>query len=137
MKTHLLRRLVGGLLAVTVVFGVLGDGMVTKTEAALSTKCGGAQNGVYYIRNKRTNLFLDVNNSGGHNAKVKQFTYNGKPAQQWEIFDEKNGHSLAPRHNLNLRLHVDNAWGNGEQAVVQNVNNNSAAQRFRLPLVRR
>ena len=135
MKNKGFKQILAMFLTFALVFGIMGEGFFTiTTEAALSTTGGGAINGVYYIRNRNSFLFLDVHNSGTSSGTVvKQWSFNGKPAQRWQIHDEGDGHSLRPMHATGLRLHVESTWSNGKQAEVR-TSNGSTHQRFRLPV---
>lgn len=76
---------------------------------------------------------MDMTSAGGSGTNVIQYQYYESSTQKWKIIYEGNGlYSLAPSHDLNLRLDVPNATSaNGENLWVY-TSNNTPAQRWRI-----
>ncbi len=87
----------------------------------------------YYIRSVNSGKYMDVTNFGGNTTSVTQHGLNGGTNQQWRVVYHAEGwYSLAPAHNLNLRLDVPGGNRvNGQDLWVYN-SNNTSTQRWRI-----
>lgn len=62
----------------------------TKTKASTSSS---SLEGIYYIKNVHSGLYLDVaNGSTSNNANIQQWSYNGCNAQKFKIVSDGNGY---------------------------------------------
>ena len=69
--------------------------------------------GTYYIKNKKSGLYLDVPNSSTTNGKVvEQHSFNGGKNQQWKV-EKFTGavYELRPLHHPTAMLHLSNSAG--------------------------
>ena len=87
----------------------------------------------YFIRSVNSGKYMDVTNFGGNTTSVIQHGLNRGTNQQWRVVYHAEGwYSLAPVHNLNLRLDVPGGNRvNGQDLWVYN-SNNTSTQRWRI-----
>ena len=87
----------------------------------------------YFIRSVNSGKYMDVTNFGGNTTSVTQHGLNGGTNQRWRVVYHAEGwYSLAPAHNLNLRLDVPGGNRvNGQDLWVYN-SNNTSTQRWRI-----
>lgn len=93
--------------------------------------------GVYYIRNKRSNKYLDITNNGTTNGtSVIQHAYHGNTNQRFKITYESDGYySIKPMHVPNQTSAIDmrsNSLANtdGTDAQIWTYNPNYQEQKF-------
>ena len=96
------------------------------------------ENGTYYIRNKKSGHYLDVNNFGGAGTQLMQHTFNGVTNQQW-VFQKQTANNtfngyyrISPGHNKNLYLDVANANATNGTAIQVYTRTESNAQHWTL-----
>lgn len=70
---------------------------------------GEIDDGIYYIRNKRSNKYLNIDNNGTSNGTpVTQFEYHGDKNQQFKVTYESDGYySIRPMHINNQTKAID------------------------------
>ena len=70
---------------------------------------------VYYIKNIKSNKYLDVYEGGGSGSNVVQWYFQGEGNQQWKVEHLENGYyTIRPSYNSSLALAVrDNFDSNG------------------------
>lgn len=70
---------------------------------------GAIDNGIYYIRNKHSNKYLNIENNGISNGTlVTQFEYHGDKNQQFKVTYESDGYySIRPMHITNQTMAID------------------------------
>ena len=67
--------------------------------------------GVYYLKNYKSNLYADVAASGGAGSNVSQWSFHGGKNQQWKVTYLNNGYYIIrPVHNNSLALSVNNNY---------------------------
>ncbi|MBE6548805.1 MAG: hypothetical protein E7670_00070 [Ruminococcaceae bacterium] len=91
-------------------------------------------NGIYYIRNQRSGLYLDVYNNGTtDNTVVQQYYYNGGDNQRFQIKIVSVGvYEIIPLHAVGMRLDVYNAGTNNDDPVHIYTSNSTVAQKFKI-----
>ena len=87
----------------------------------------------YFIRNKYSNKYMEVKNSGGTGSAIIQSSFDGAANQQWRVNYESGGvYSFSPMHNTNLKLDVINATDADGQNTQAFVDTGYSAQLFRI-----
>lgn len=90
--------------------------------------------GVYYIRNQRSGLYLDVYQKGIDNGTlVKQDYYNGGENQKFRLkLHSTNIYEIIPLHCSNMSVDISNNNSDNNVQVQIYQTNNTAAQRFKI-----
>lgn len=87
--------------------------------------------GIYYIRNQKSGLYLDVAGAGTNNgATLMQYYYNGSPNQTFKIIKVGDYYEIIPIYAPNMRLDIRNASTENEAALQLYESNSTNAQRF-------
>lgn len=90
-------------------------------------------NGVYYIRNRKSSLYMDAEQDLSHNGNVIQYTFHGGSNQQWKVEKQSDGYykltNLYPQHNGKV-LDVASGVITNNQNVQIYASNNTPAQRW-------
>ena len=54
--------------------------------------------GTYYVQNKNSKLYLDIENGSAENgANIRQWDYNGSDAQKFKFVSVGDGHSFSQK----------------------------------------
>ena len=90
-------------------------------------------NGVYYIRNRKSSLYMDAEQDLSHNGNVIQYTFHGGSNQQWKVEKQSDGYykltNLYPQHNGKV-LDVASGVVTNDQNIQIYASNNTPAQRW-------
>ncbi len=90
-------------------------------------------NGVYYIRNRKSSLFMDAEQDLSHNGNVIQYTFHGGSNQQWKVEKQSDGYykltNLYPQHDGKV-LDVASGVVTNDQNIQIYASNNTPAQRW-------
>lgn len=104
-------------------------------EATVPSATALINNGIYYIRNQRSGLYMDVNEEGTTNGTaIKQYTYTGNDNQRFKVkrINTNSVYELIPMHTNGMRVDVNGA-STGNNASIQLYESNSGtAQRFKI-----
>lgn len=105
-----------------------------QAHAAVTPTNNLISNGIYYIRNQRSGLYLDVYGKGtSDHTEVKQDYYNGGDNQRFQIKYISFGvYEIIPLHATNMRLDVYNASSDDNAPVHIYTSNSTNAQRFKI-----
>lgn len=103
-------------------------------SAAVQPTASIVADGIYYIRNQRSGLYLDVYNNGTeNNTQVQQSHYNGDENQRFKLKRIiSDVYEIVPLHANNMRLDVYNGNTTNETPVNIYTSNSGDAQRFRI-----
>lgn len=105
-----------------------------QVKAAVLPTPNVVSNGIYYIRNQRSGLYLDVYGKGTTDfTEVKQDYYNGGDNQRFQIkLISTDVYEIVPLHATGMRLDVYNASPDNNTPVYIYTSNSTVAQRFKI-----
>ncbi len=103
-------------------------------SAAVQPTASLVADGIYYIRNQRSGLYLDVYDNGtANNTKVQQCYYNGGENQRFQLKRiNSDVYEIVPLHAKNMRLDVYNGNTANETPINIYTSNSGNGQRFRI-----
>ena len=106
----------------------------TQVIAAVTPVSSIFPSGIYYIRNQRSGLYMDVCNlETVNNTPVNQYYYNGGENQRFQVYHINSGvYEIVPMHAQNMRLDVWNASPEDNTPLEIYQANSTAAQRFKI-----
>ena len=86
---------------------------ITYNEEGISDTA--VTNGVYYIRNKKSKLYLDVHEAGtAQGTYIRQYKFNGNQNQRWKLVLAETGvYRLYPQHVSNMAMDMVYNSSNG------------------------
>ena len=108
----------------------------TKTTAS-STSSSSSLDGIYYIQNVYSDLYLDVANGSAENgANIQQWSYNGSDAQKFKLVSAGNGYYYIMTGATGYEKCVDVAGGKSADGtnILQYTYKGSTNQLFKLEL---
>lgn len=109
----------------------------TKTTASSSSTSSSSLDGVYYIQNVYSDLYLDVaDGSSSNNANIQQWSYNGCDAQKFKLVSAGNGYYYIMTGASGYEKCVDVAGGKSADGtnILQYTYKGSSNQLFKLEL---
>lgn len=107
MNTKIIKKFVSGLLAAAACFTSMT--FMPKEELSAKAASRTISNGIYYIRNRHSGKFIDIDYRGTANGtRVIQYDFNGGSNQQFKVTYESNGYySIKPMHVPNQTSAID------------------------------
>lgn len=128
-----MKKLISALL-LTVFAVTIFSSAAIQVSAAVTPVSNIIADGIYYIRNQRSGLYMDVYGEGTSNhTEVKQDYYNGGDNQRFQIKHISSGiYEIIPLHAQNMRLDVYDASPNNDAPVHIYTSNSTIAQRFKI-----
>ena len=102
-----------------------------EAKAAVEPVASILSNGIYYIRNQKSGLYLDVANAGTTDGSLlMQYYYNGSDNQRFKVTKINDYYEISPMHAQDKRLDISNASTDNEAALQLYSSNGTNAQKF-------
>lgn len=130
---RIMKRLISAF--ILVVLGIVIFSSTTiQASAAVTPTSKVVSDGIYYIRNQRSGLYLDVYREGTTNhTEVKQDYYNGGDNQRFQLkYISPEVFEIIPLHATGMRLDVHYGLTGDNVPINIYESNSSDAQRFKI-----